>query len=117
MSRDLSADPGVRVGADGRNRISELARALEGEERREQSSDVLAELGAMLVTALPVELVRAVHRYANHGGHHDTLLITGLLPEDAGLQPTPETPVPADLDVPARHAACLRCRSAPLAST
>ncbi|UKD50937.1 TauD/TfdA family dioxygenase (plasmid) [Amycolatopsis sp. FU40] len=65
-----------------------------------------AECAAGLVTALPAELVRALHRYAGRGSVHNTLLVRGLLPEDAGLPQSPGTTAPSALG-PAADAAAL----------
>ncbi|MGB3444331.1 MAG: TauD/TfdA family dioxygenase [Actinophytocola sp.] len=56
-----------------------------------------AERAAGLVTAFPPSLVRALHRYGNHGSVHNTLLVRGLLPDVAGLPPSPGTTTPAPL--------------------
>lgn len=64
-----------------------------------------AECSAGLVTALPAELVRALHRYAGRGSVHNTLLVRGLLPEDAGLPPSPGTVAPSALGPDAGAAA------------
>ncbi len=52
---------------------------------------------AVLVSALPAELVRAVHRYGNAGSPHDVLLVRGLLPHMGGLEATPGTATPSAL--------------------
>lgn len=95
----------VRLAEDAAERIStaagELLRAGPAQDR---SGAVLAELGAILLSALPADLVRAVHRYADTGGTTDTLLIGGLLPQQAPLQPTPRSPVPELLDDGTRRA-------------
>ncbi|WP_337824586.1 TauD/TfdA family dioxygenase [Amycolatopsis sp. A1MSW2902] len=57
----------------------------------------LAERAAGLVTALPPGLVRALHRYAGHGSTHNTLLVRDLLPDLAGLPPSPGTTTPPAL--------------------
>ncbi|MDT7783524.1 MAG: L-asparagine oxygenase [Pseudonocardiales bacterium] len=56
-----------------------------------------AERAAGLVTAFPPSVVRALHRYGNHGSVHNALLVRGLLPHSAGLPPSPGTTTPAAL--------------------
>lgn len=83
------------------------AAALRFTESGERGAD-LAEAAAALVTALPVTLVRALHRYDNGGSPHNTLLVRGLLADPADLAPTPRTVTPpalgpaADVAAPAR---------------
>src|SRR5207248_8192673 len=76
-----------------------------GDEPSEDAADV-AERAAALVTAFPPGLVRALHRYSGGGSRHNTLLVHGLLPDGAGLQPSPGTTTPAALG-PATNAAAL----------
>lgn len=57
----------------------------------------LAERAAVLATAFPAGLVRALHRHGNDGSPHNTLLVRGLLPDLADLPPSPGTTTPAAL--------------------
>jgi len=66
------------------------------------SAAALAERGAALVTALPVGLARALHRYGEGGSPNNALLVRGLLADTVGLQPTPATTTPAVLEQVAR---------------
>ena len=92
---DLASEV-VRADADSAARTLAETRGLAGGPGASHGS--LAELAAVLATALPVPVVRAVHRYGNSGSPHDTLLVRGLLPGAGGLQPTPVTVTPPALD-------------------
>ncbi|MGW4527873.1 TauD/TfdA family dioxygenase [Amycolatopsis sp. NPDC004378] len=93
----------VEVDSEGATRLASEARRLAGESGG--SSTDLAEHGAALVTALPESLVRAAHRFGNSGSPHNTLLVSGLLPEITDLQPTPATTIPPPLDLCGQAAA------------
>lgn len=55
------------------------------------------ECAAVLAGALPGELLRAVHRYGNCGAPDNVLLVRGMLPGMAGLEPTPGNVTPPAL--------------------
>ncbi|MFE7802918.1 TauD/TfdA family dioxygenase [Nocardia sp. NPDC057440] len=60
----------------------------------EQGGDPI-DHAAELVTLLPAAVVVALHRYRSTGSPNNTMLVRGLLPEWAGLPPTPATTTPA----------------------
>jgi L-asparagine oxygenase len=93
---DLTSEDAARIGA---------AALQVAEEPGEDAAEV-AERAAALVTMFPPGLVRALHRYAGSGSRHNTLLVRGVLPDAADLQPSPGTTTPAALE-PAGNAAAL----------
>jgi L-asparagine oxygenase len=81
---------GTRLYASAREIVDELAT-----DRGTERLDVV-EQAAGLITVIPAALVRAVHRFRNHGSPHNALLVRDLLPELVGLAPTPATTTPSD---------------------
>lgn len=80
---------------DDAARIHTAALRLAGEPGEDAAAQ--AEHAATLVTVLPPGLVRALHRYGNHGSVHNTLLLRGLLPNAVDLLPSPGTTIPPAL--------------------
>ena len=66
------------------------------DEPSEDAGDV-AERAAALLAAFPPGLVRALHRYGNHGSVHNALLVRGLLPGGDGMPPSPASTIPPAL--------------------
>jgi L-asparagine oxygenase len=84
--------PAVKLAAQSAARLRSAALGLAAEAGAAAGGP--CESASVLASALPADLLRALHRFGSAGAPQEALLVRGLLAGTVGLGPTPETVTP-----------------------